>query len=141
MWYFSLEDLNVSWSDMEHDDLHYLAVNLMPSIKRLNISGFLKKLADFGRSIYFVQMLWVIFQSVFWIIGNISDLISMVCRCPHLIELDISDNLAITSNSLDFVLNNQLSLKVLSMSRCYNIGSAFLQWVISAACNSFRTVV
>lgn len=51
----------------------------------------------------------------------------MVCGCPQLIELDISDNLAITSSSVDFILNKQSNLQILSMSRCYNVGSAFLQ--------------
>lgn len=48
-------------------------------------------------------------------------------RCPQLIDLDISDNLAITSNSLDFILLNQSNLKVLSMSRCYNVGAEFFE--------------
>lgn len=51
---------------------------------------------------------------------------SLVYRCPQLIELDVSDSLAITSDSLDFILNNQLSLKVLSISRCYNVSTEFL---------------
>lgn len=34
---------------MKDDDLHYLVSNMMPSMKRLNISGFLKQLADYGR--------------------------------------------------------------------------------------------
>lgn len=59
--------------------------------------------------------------------GIFLDLISLVYRCPQLIELDISDSLAITSDSLDFILHNQPSINVLSLSRCYNIGSAFLQ--------------
>ncbi|XP_050435636.1 S-phase kinase-associated protein 2 [Adelges cooleyi] len=98
----NLEELNVSWAHMKDDNLHYLVANMIQSIKRLNISGFLKQLTD-------------------------NDLISLVCRCPQLIELDISDSLAITQESVDFILNNQPLLKVLSMSRCYNVGIGFLQ--------------
>lgn len=57
--YFSLEELNVSWAHMEDVDLHYLGLKIMPSIKRLNVSGFLKKLSDIGRLIHFVQMLQI----------------------------------------------------------------------------------
>jgi hypothetical protein len=38
----------VSWAELEDDNLHYLIANMIPNIKRLNISGFLKRLADFG---------------------------------------------------------------------------------------------
>ncbi|VVC27076.1 Hypothetical protein CINCED_3A000908 [Cinara cedri] len=92
----NLEELNVSWAQMSDDDVHFLISNMIPTIKCLNISGFLKQIADY-------------------------DLISLTRRCPQLIELDISDNLAITSDSLDCILQNQPNLKVLSMSRCYNI--------------------
>lgn len=47
--YFSLEELNVAWAHMEDDDLHYLLAKMVPSMKRLNISGFLKQLADYGK--------------------------------------------------------------------------------------------
>lgn len=40
-----------------------------------------------------------------------------------LIELDISDSLAITASSLDKILEKNHELKVLSMNRCYNIDS------------------
>jgi len=43
-----LEELNVSWAKLEDDNLHYLMANMIPNMKRLNISGFLKQLADFG---------------------------------------------------------------------------------------------
>ncbi|XP_025406175.1 S-phase kinase-associated protein 2 [Sipha flava] len=98
----NLEELNISWAHLNNTDLHFLLANMVPSMKRLNISGFLKQLADY-------------------------DLISLVSCCPHLIELDISDSLSITATSLDYILNNQSNLKVLSMSRCYNVGSTFLQ--------------
>lgn len=51
----------------------------------------------------------------------------MVSCCQQLIELDISDSLAITAKSLDYILHNQPNLRVLSMSRCYSVGSAYLQ--------------
>jgi len=38
----------VSWAKLEDDNLHYLMANMIPNIKCLNISGFLKQLADFG---------------------------------------------------------------------------------------------
>jgi len=38
-----------------------------------------------------------------------------------LIELDISDSLAVTESSLDKILEKNHELKVLSMNRCYNI--------------------
>lgn len=91
-----LEELNVSWAKLEDDNLHYLMANMIPNIKCLNISGFLKQLADF-------------------------DLTRLSSRCMKLIELDISDSLAITASSLDKILENNHELKVLSMNRCYNI--------------------
>jgi len=92
----NLEELNVSWAELEDDNLHYLIANMIPNIKRLNISGFLKRLADF-------------------------DLSRLSSRCMKLIELDISDSLAITASSLDKILEKNQDLKVLSMNRCYNI--------------------
>lgn len=50
-----MEELNVSWAHMEDNDLHYLTSKIMSSIKCLNISGFLKQLADFGKLINFLQ--------------------------------------------------------------------------------------
>lgn len=38
----------MSWAEMEDENLHYLIANMIPNIRRLNISGFLKRLADFG---------------------------------------------------------------------------------------------
>lgn len=38
----------MSWARLEDENLHYLMANMIPNIKRLNISGFLKQLADFG---------------------------------------------------------------------------------------------
>lgn len=92
----NLEELNVSWAEMEDENLHYLIANMIPNIKRLNISGFLKRLADF-------------------------DLSRLSSRCVKLIELDISDSLAITASSLDKVLETNHELTVLSINRCYNI--------------------
>ncbi|XP_025192919.1 S-phase kinase-associated protein 2 [Melanaphis sacchari] len=92
----NLEELNVSWAELEDESLHYLTANMIPNIKRLNISGFLKRLADF-------------------------DLSRLSGRCVKLIELDISDSLAVTASSLDKILEENHQLKVLSMNRCYNI--------------------
>lgn len=92
----NLEELNVSWAKLEDDNLHYLMANMIPNIKCLNISGFLKQLADF-------------------------DLSRLSTRCTKLIELDISDSLAITASSVDKILENNHELKVLSINRCYNI--------------------
>lgn len=47
--YFSLEELNISWAHLNDTDLHFLLTNMVPSVKRLNISGFLKLLADYGK--------------------------------------------------------------------------------------------
>ncbi|XP_060876477.1 S-phase kinase-associated protein 2-like isoform X2 [Metopolophium dirhodum] len=92
----NLEELNVSWAKLEDDNLHYLMANMIPNIKCLNISGFLKQLADF-------------------------DLSRLSSRCTKLIELDISDSLAITASSVDKILEKNHELKVLSINRCYNI--------------------
>lgn len=54
-------------------------------------------------------------------IEKISDLSSLSTRCVKLIELDISDSLAITASSLDEVLETNHELRVLSINRCYNI--------------------
>lgn len=47
--YCSLEELNVSWANLNSTDIHFLLANMVPSVKRLNISGFLKQLADYGK--------------------------------------------------------------------------------------------
>jgi len=54
-------------------------------------------------------------------IEKISDLSRLSSRCVKLIELDISDSLAITASSLDKVLETNHELNVLSINRCYNI--------------------
>ncbi|CAI6345827.1 unnamed protein product [Macrosiphum euphorbiae] len=92
----NLDELNVSWAKLDDDNLHYLIGNMIPNIKCLNISGFLKQLADF-------------------------DLSMLSSRCTKLLELDISDSLAITAKSLDKILEKNHNLKVLSINRCYNI--------------------
>jgi len=43
-----LEELNVSWANMEDDSFQYLMANMIPNIKCLNISGFLNQFEDFG---------------------------------------------------------------------------------------------
>lgn len=40
---------------MKDDDLHYLSANIMSSLKRLNISGFLNTLNDSGKLFYIVD--------------------------------------------------------------------------------------
>lgn len=92
----NLEELNVSWAKMANENLHYLIANMIPNIKCLNISGFLKQLADF-------------------------DLSKLSSRCMKLIELDISDSMLITTSSLDKILQKNHELKVLSINRCYHI--------------------
>jgi len=54
-------------------------------------------------------------------IEKISDLSRLSSRCVKLIELDISDSLAITASGLDKVLETNHELTVLSINRCYNI--------------------
>ncbi|XP_050537062.1 S-phase kinase-associated protein 2 isoform X2 [Daktulosphaira vitifoliae] len=98
----NLEELNVSWAHIKVNNLRFLLTNMIQGITHLNISGFLKQLAD-------------------------NDLITLVNRCSRLVELDISDSLAITPDSVDFILNNLPNLKILSMSRCFNVGTSFLQ--------------
>lgn len=126
----------MSWAKLEDDNLHYLMANMIPNIKCLNISGFLKQLADFGmllvESCNATKLLKLIHLIVFCkvygfyeqfliYIENISDLSRLSSRCTKLIELDISDSLAITASSLYKILENNHELKVLSINRCYNI--------------------
>lgn len=59
----------MSWAKLEDDNLHYLMANMIPNIKCLNISGFLKQLADFG-------MLLVGFN-----VSNLLKLIRLIVIC------------------------------------------------------------
>jgi hypothetical protein len=68
----------------------------------------------------FPNLLFVFLNSLIFI-DKISDLSRLSSRCVKLIELDISDSLAITASSLDKILEKNQELKVLSMNRCYNI--------------------
>jgi len=44
-----LEELNVSLANLKDDaNVQYLMANMIPNIKRLNISGFHKMFGDFG---------------------------------------------------------------------------------------------
>ncbi|KAL3123399.1 hypothetical protein niasHT_004571 [Heterodera trifolii] len=100
-----LVELNLSWAEVDTDAM--LAIcRLIPSgVRRLNLSGFRQLSSLNDRSV------------------------AQLCEvCPHLVELDLSDNALLTENCLDSICNRLKYLRRLTLSRCYGIEPmAFLQ--------------
>ncbi|XP_055905493.1 S-phase kinase-associated protein 2 isoform X2 [Eupeodes corollae] len=91
----NLNSLNCSWTNLNVDGVSALVSNVSPNLMRLNLSGCRKTMFD-------------------------SHLVTLARRCPQLIELDVSDCTALSSNAVSFVCKF-MSLEYLSLSRCYQI--------------------
>lgn len=57
------------------------------------------------------------------------DIANLVVRCPDLIELDISDCINLTSDTI-LQIAKLKHLEYLSMSRCYNVTPTSYVWVL-----------
>lgn len=91
----NLNSLNCSWTNLNVDGVFALVSNVSPNLMRLNLSGCRKTMFD-------------------------SHLVTLAKRCPQLIELDVSDCTALSSNAVSFICKF-MTLEYLSLSRCYQI--------------------
>ncbi|KAK2719765.1 S-phase kinase-associated protein 2-like [Artemia franciscana] len=91
-----LEALNIAWTGLSKFSLDSLFVSLPNRLRRLNISGFRHELTN-------------------------EHIESLCIKCPKLFELDISDAINITEDSIDAIAKSLPSLEYLAASRCYNI--------------------
>ncbi|XP_030623905.1 S-phase kinase-associated protein 2 [Chanos chanos] len=94
-----LEELNISWCNFTSCHVKAVTNNIPSSVTQLNISGYRQNL-------------------------TMDDVKSLVERCPNLTDLDLSDSVLVTADS--FPVLQQLSLRHLCLSRCYQIHPAAL---------------
>lgn len=90
-----IRELNISWTYLAQSTIKFLCENLPSTLDRLNLSGCRKLLND-------------------------ADLASLVCCCPRLRELDLSDCTAITGEAVKQITALE-DLNFLALSRCYAI--------------------
>ncbi|XP_023868399.1 S-phase kinase-associated protein 2 isoform X1 [Salvelinus sp. IW2-2015] len=95
-----LEELNLSWCDFSTDHVKAVVSNIPSNITQLNLSGYRQNL-------------------------TMEDLKDLVERCPHLVNLDLSDSVLMTTSSFP-ILQQLQSLRHLALSRCYQIHPAAL---------------
>uniref|UniRef100_T1I6V3 Uncharacterized protein n=1 Tax=Rhodnius prolixus TaxID=13249 RepID=T1I6V3_RHOPR len=114
-----LESLNVSWSWLDKATLRELVANITPKIRRLNLSGQRQTLND-------------------------KDMLTLITRCPEVIEIDVSDCLEISSVTINYISQHLFKLKYLSISRCYKINPSSLSNLSSlpnfSRLNAFRLI-
>lgn len=91
----NLRYLNISWTNLNVEGVEALIHNITPNISRLNMAGCKRTHTD-------------------------GHLLSLIKRCPNLIELDISDCNELTNAGIE-ALNQLKQLEYLSISRCYNV--------------------
>lgn len=90
-----LRCLNISWTSLTAQALEIFVHNVTPDLLRLNIAGCRQTMTD--------RLLAV-----------------LICRCPGLVELDISDCPKLTTDGLK-ILSQLKALEYLSISRCYSV--------------------
>ncbi|KAM8960884.1 S-phase kinase-associated protein 2 [Pelodytes ibericus] len=95
-----LRELNLSWCDFTEDHIKSAVSQFPSSITELNLSGYRQNV-------------------------GLSDVGSMVTRCPDLTNLDLSDSVQLDTDCFH-VLKQLPNLKHLSLSRCYQISATTL---------------
>lgn len=93
MLFFSLKELNLSWTYLSEECVDYICKNLPLTLDRFNFSGCRKMLLDIS-------------------VGQ------LVMNCPNLRELDLSDCTCISGEAVKR-LTCLDQLNFLSLSRCY----------------------
>ncbi|XP_053313933.1 S-phase kinase-associated protein 2 isoform X2 [Spea bombifrons] len=93
-------ELNLSWCDFTADHVKCAVSRFPSSITELNFSGYRQNL-------------------------ELSDVETLVTRCPELTSLDLSDSVMLTADCFA-VLRQLLHLQHLGLSRCYQICPATL---------------
>ncbi|XP_060808363.1 S-phase kinase-associated protein 2 [Amyelois transitella] len=108
-----LQSLNISWSGLSESALEVLVTSLPPHVTRLNVGGARIMTSDM--------------------------LSKLVERCPHLLELDLSDCSQLGVEAVQSV--QKLSrLEHLALSRCYLLPPHALTKVSSMPCLQFLDV-
>ncbi|XP_010189454.1 PREDICTED: S-phase kinase-associated protein 2, partial [Mesitornis unicolor] len=95
-----LEELNLSWCSFIATHVKAAVTHITSNIKQLNLSGYRQNL-------------------------QISDVKTLVERCPRLIHLDLSDSMLLKPECLKYFFR-LVSLQHLCLSRCYQIPPAAL---------------
>ncbi|OCU02597.1 hypothetical protein XELAEV_18008360mg [Xenopus laevis] len=90
-----LDELNLSWCDFTADHVKSAVGHLPGSLTQFNFSGYRQNL-------------------------ELSDVKTLVTRCPELTDLDLSDSVMLTPDCFP-VLQQLLHLQHLGLSRCYQI--------------------
>lgn len=92
-----LIELNLGWTEVEDDAISSICQFMPSTVRRLNMSGFREHPEMNNQNV------------------------SLLCKsCPHLEELDLSDNAVITEGAVE-ILRKLKRLRVLSLSRCNSI--------------------
>lgn len=92
----SLTSWNLSWSGMNRACLDSFVLTATPKLRELNISGCHMELRN-------------------------DHIPALVKRCPHLVELDLSDATEISCEAIHAIVKGLSDLQHLGLSRCYNI--------------------
>lgn len=112
-----LDSWNLAWTDLSADAVSWLCSKAPPTLQRINISGCRATLKDdrkfpqssccglFDKAAHFFLL----------------DVLALCQRCPNLVELDISDATAVTSESVNYIHEYLTRLEYLAMARCYNV--------------------
>ncbi|XP_005306969.1 S-phase kinase-associated protein 2 [Malaclemys terrapin pileata] len=95
-----LEELNLSWCDFTTDHIKAAVNHISANVTQLNFSGYRQSL-------------------------QISDIKTLVTRCPYLIQLDLSDSAMLKPECFQY-FHQLICLQHLSLSRCYQISPADL---------------
>ncbi|KAK9871829.1 hypothetical protein WA026_014285 [Henosepilachna vigintioctopunctata] len=90
-----IRELNMGWTYLNKPTIAYLCNNLPSSLDRVNLSGCRKLISD-------------------------GDVAALVCSCPNLRELDLSDCTALTGEAIKQITALE-DLNFLALSRCYAI--------------------
>ncbi|XP_019387503.1 PREDICTED: S-phase kinase-associated protein 2 [Crocodylus porosus] len=95
-----LQELNLSWCDFTAEHVQAAVSQISSKVTQLNLSGYRQNL-------------------------QISDVKTLVERCPYLIHLDLSDSVMLKPECFQY-FHQLIYLQHLSLSRCYQISPAAL---------------
>ncbi|XP_068782091.1 S-phase kinase-associated protein 2-like isoform X3 [Struthio camelus] len=95
-----LEELNLSWCDFTAAHVKAAVSHVTPKVTQLNLSGYRQNL-------------------------QISDVKTLVERCPSLVHLDLSDSVMLKPECFQY-FHQLIFLQHLCLSRCYQISPAAL---------------
>lgn len=91
-----LQSVNLAWTKLSREAVNVFVNTVSESLINLNLSGLAYTVDD-------------------------SNLITLIGRCPGLIELDISDCLEVTTAAVPAIADGLTNIRTFSVSRCYKI--------------------